>query len=79
MNKIIGLEKLGSTKLIPFAEEAFEIMKKYLKPRENLIEDLKHIRFGSEEEFKKSVEDFKKKYPNSNIRITGFVISSKRE
>lgn len=79
MNKIVGLEKLGSTKLIPFAEEAFGIMKKYLKPREKVIEDLKHIRFGREEEFKKSLEDFKKKYPNSNIRVSGFVISSKRD
>lgn len=41
------------------------------------ITDVMYIDMSNIDNFKKSIEDFKKQNPNANIQATGFVISTK--
>jgi tetrahydromethanopterin S-methyltransferase subunit A len=71
------LEKVGSSEIVPFVNESYNMMEDYFKKFHDNIEDLKHIRTMDLEEFKHSIENFVEKYPDAKIKATGFIFSSK--
>ena len=71
--KIEGMERLGSTKLIPWMKECIDIDEK------RLVKSNKHyFHFGVQEmeDFIQSLYTFDAEYPDKKIKCLGFVFTT---
>lgn len=75
---IKNIEKIGSSDIIPFVKESMDDVEKWMKNMGKNIKDVLHINISSIKEFEKIVKEHINNNKDNDIRITGFIFTSKK-